>query len=368
MKLRSCSALGLLLLPALCGAQQMSVQEYAPKSSLKVPEHLITRGRYPFIDIHSHHNDMSPARLRQLVSEFDQLNLAVSVNLSGGQGDRLKGMVDNVKATAPKRFVVFANLNFSCSAQEQSGCVDLPGWSERAVAQLEADKRNGAAGVKIFKNLGMDVRDSKGSRVPTNHPALDPVWARAGQLGMPVLIHTADPFQFWLPFDKNNERWLELATTQRARDPNAFPPWETLMNEQWDVIKRHRNTNFISAHLSWLGGDLERLGKLMDERPNMYTELGAVLAEIGRQPRFAKQWLTKYQDRVLMGKDIYAQSEFYTYFRVLESEDEYFDYYRPRHAFWKMYGLGLSDDVLKKLYYKNALKLIPSIDRSMFPN
>ena len=354
----------LLLVPALAQAQQrppqITVPEYTPRSSLKVPEHVVTRARFPFIDVHSHHNDMSPGRLQQVVREMDDLNLRISVNLSGRQGAALKAMVDNIKATAPNRFVVFANLNFQG--------IDEPGWSERAAAQLEADVRNGARGLKIFKNLGMDVRDARGNRVATNDPRLDAVWAKAGQLGVPVLIHTADPHQFWQPFDQYNERWYELWETNRIRDPQQYPPWESLMAEQWDVIKRHRGTNFISAHLSWLGGDLERLGKLMDERPNMYTELGAVLAELGRQPRFARQFLTKYQDRVLMGKDIYTPSEFHTYFRTLETEDEYFDYYRRRHANWKIYGLGLSDEVLKKLYYRNALKLIPGLDRSQFPD
>ena len=360
----------LLLIPALLTAQTqqqrppvISVPDYTPRSSLKgLPEHLLTKAKYPFIDVHSHHmgNLATRAGLQRMITEMDQLNLAVSVNLSGGQGARLKQIADDQKAVAPKRFVVFANLNFQG--------IDEPGWSQRAAAQLQEDYNNGARGLKIFKGLGMDVRDSKGQRLATNDPRLDPVWAKAGQLGIPVLIHTADPHQFWLPFDQFNERWYELWETNRIRDPQAYPPWETLMAEQWDIIKRHRNTNFISAHLSWLGGDLTRLGKLMDERPNMYTELGAVIAELGRQPRFAKQWLTRYQDRVLMGKDTYAPAEFHTYFRILETEDEYFDYYRRRHAFWKMYGLGLSDDVLKKIYYKNALKLIPGIDRSLFPN
>ncbi|MGH7470040.1 MAG: amidohydrolase family protein [Longimicrobiales bacterium] len=361
-----------LLAPLGAGAQTqtITVPDYTPKSSLKVPEHTLTRAKFPFIDVHSHHNNMSPERLQQIAAEMDQLNMGLSVNLSGRQGVALKTMVDNVKGAAAGRFVVFANLSLICGgrAADASGCVDSPGWTERAVAQLEEDVKNGARGLKIFKNLGMDVKDSKGERVATNDARLDPVWAKAGQLGIPVLIHTADPHQFWLPFDQFNERWYELWETRRIRDPELYPPWEQLMGEQWDIIKRHRGTNFISAHLSWLGGDLARLGKLMDERPNMYTELGAVLAELGRQPRFAKQFVIKYQDRILMGKDTYTPAEFYTYFRVLETDDEYFDYYRRRHAFWKMYGLGLPDEVLKKVYYKNALKLIPGIDKTRFPN
>ena len=139
------------------------------------------------------------------------------------------------------------------------------------------------------------------------------------------------------------------------------------MAEQWNIIRRHPKTRFISAHLSWLGGDLARLGRLLDSMPNMNVEIGAVLAELGRQPRFAREWLIKYQDRVLFGKDAWAPSEYPYYFRTLETADEYFDYYRKRHALWKLYGLDLPDEVLKKLYYKNALKLIPGIDRRLFP-
>ena len=140
------------------------------------------------------------------------------------------------------------------------------------------------------------------------------------------------------------------------------------MTEQHNLFARHPNTIFINAHLGWLGSNLAELGRLMDRLPNMYTEIGAVLYELGRQPRFAHDWMVKYQDRVLFGKDVWAPSEYHTYFRVLETSDEYFDYYRKYHAFWQMYGLDLPDDVLKKLYYKNALHIIPGIDRAPFPD
>ena len=138
------------------------------------------------------------------------------------------------------------------------------------------------------------------------------------------------------------------------------------MGEQWNVFRAHPGTTFIAAHLAWLGGDLGRLGDLFDELPNMYAEIGAVLAELGRQPRYARQWFIEYQDRVLFGKDAWNPDEYHVYFRTLETADEYFDYYRKRHAFWKLYGLDLPDDVLRKLYSDNALRIIPGIDRSQF--
>ncbi|HYR29851.1 MAG TPA: amidohydrolase family protein, partial [Thermoanaerobaculia bacterium] len=167
----------------------------------------------------------------------------------------------------------------------------------------------------------------------------------------------------------NNERLLELTQfPDRRRGDPKFASFEQTMAEQHNLFRKHPKTRFINAHLGWLGHDLARLSKLMDELPNMYTELGAVLYELGRQPKAARAFLIKYQDRVLMGKDIWNADEYAVYFRVLETEDEYFDYYRKRHAFWKMYGLGLPDPVLKKIYYKNALKIIPGIDKSGFPD
>lgn len=352
--------IGLAVPTALTG-QVMSFEDYNPKSTLKVPAHPLTRAKFPFIDAHGHQRIRSAEQLDQLVADMDRINLGLMVNLSGGSGERLAETVRTMKSAYPDRFVVFANLSFSG--------IDEPGWSERTAAQLERDVREGGAqGLKIFKNLGMTVRDSNGKRVRTDDPRLDPVWAKAGELGIPVLIHTGDPAPFWEPWDADNERWLELKQVPgRIRPPDQFPPWETIMEEHWNVFRKHPETQFISAHLSWLGNDLARLGRLLDELPNMHTELGAVIAEIGRQPRFAREFFIKYQDRILMGKDSWNPEEFYVYFRVLETEDEYFDYYRKRHAFWKMYGLGLPDEVLKKVYYKNAIRLIPGIDASRFP-
>ncbi len=339
-------------------AQTMSFEEYDPRSSLVVPAHSVTRAKYPFIDVHSHHP--LAADYARLSREMDALNMRTIVNLSGRTGDALATAVRTAQGAKPGRFVFFANLQFSG--------LDDPQWGANAAAQLERDVNAGARGLKIFKNLGLDLRDGSGKRVPVDDPRLDPVWRKAGELKIPVLIHTAEPRQFFEPPDKTNERWLELKERRdRARPPGAYPSWSTIIAEQHRLFRRHPRTIFINAHLGWLGGDLAHLGALMDSLPNMYTEIGAVLAELGRQPRFARQFLTRYQDRVLFGKDTYQPSEYHTYFRVLETADEYFDYYRRRHAFWKMYGLDLPDEVLKKIYYKNALRIIPGLDASGFP-
>ncbi len=350
---------------------------YDPPSTLVVPENPVTRARYPFIDVHNHQSRLAEQDLDELVSAMDRLNMAVMVNLSGRgfrrvenpdgttswgfeDGSYLARAVERVGEEIPGRVVVFTNVDFSGVGEE--------GWAEAAVAQLERDVANGARGLKIYKSLGMTSRDVDGERIPVDDPRLDPVWARAGELGIPVLIHSADPAPFWQPRDADNERLLELMERpRRYRDPDEHPSFETIIGEQHAVFRKHPGTIFINAHLGWMGHDLARLGELLDELPNVYTEIGAVLAELGRQPRFARRWLTRYQDRVLFGKDSWNPDEYPTYFRVLETADEYFPYYRRRHAFWRMYGLDLPDDVLKKLYYKNALRIIPGIDPSRFP-
>tara|TARA_R110002124_G_scaffold277449_3_gene448867 strand:- start:3772 stop:4875 length:1104 start_codon:yes stop_codon:yes gene_type:complete len=340
----------------------MSFEEYEPVSTLVVPGEKITRAKFPFIDVHSHHWQMATQDLNQLASEMDALNMKVIVNLSGRYGEQLKDITDNIKSSGLNRFIVFANIDFKG--------IDEEGWTEKAVHQLEEDYKNGARGVKIFKNLGLTVLDSEGNRVQTDDPRIDPVWAKAGELGIPVLIHTGEPAVFWAPIDEKNERWLEMKNfpNRHRGDTTRFPSWEVVMAEQWNVFRKHPNTNFINAHFGWMANDLARLGRHLDEFPNVYTEISAIIAELGRQPNFAREFFIKYQNRLLFGKDTYQPEEYHTYFRVLESNDEYFDYFRKRHAFWKMYGLNLSDNVLEKVYYKNALKIIPGIDKNLFPN
>lgn len=339
----------------------MPFEKYDPASTLVVSEHPRTRAKYPFIDIHNHQRrEMADADAQKLVADMDRINMAVMVNLSGGSGEPFKQNLASLKGRHPGRFVAFANVDLRG--------IHEPDYGQRAARQLEEDVRNGAVGLKIFKNLGMSLTDPSGKRVPTDDPRLDPIWRKAGELGIPVLIHTGEPVAFWQPVDEHNERWLELTQfPERRRTDAKFASFEQTMGEQHSLFRKHPKTKFIAAHLGWLGHDLTRLGQLLDALPNVYTEIGAVLYELGRQPRAARAFLIKYQDRVLMGKDIWNPDEYAVYFRVLETEDEYFDYYRKRHAFWKMYGLGLPDEVLKKIYYKNALKLIPSIDSRTFP-
>ncbi len=338
----------------------MTIEAYEPRSTLVVPGREIRSAKFPFVDVHLHLDGlMARPELDRLVADMDRLNLAVAVNLSGGTGDRLASQVRAFEAAYPGRFVVFANVDFSDIGDPEFGAL--------AARRLEEDVAHGAVGLKIFKSLGMSIRDAAGERVRVDDPRLDPIWAMAGELGIPVLIHTADPAEFWQPMDEHNERWLELELRpRRKREPP--PTWEELIGEQHRMFRKHPETTFIAAHLGWLGNDLGRLAATLDSIPNMNVGLGAVIYEPGRQPRFARQFFVRYQDRILMGKDSWAPDEYPTYFRVLESADEYFPYYRKYHAFWRMYGLHLPDEVLRKVYYENALRIIPGIDRSRLPH
>jgi predicted TIM-barrel fold metal-dependent hydrolase len=337
----------------------MDVEEYEPVSTLKVPAHPLTRSKFPFIDVHNHQWVMPIQDLDKLVVEMDSLNMGVMVNLSGFRGKVLEWSLDNVNENYPNRFALFLNINFEN--------LDDNGWPDETLLMMEEAVKHGVKGLKVYKNLGLTDKDNDGKRIAIDDPRLDPIWKKCGELGIPVLIHSGEPASFWSPKDKYNERWLELKQEpSRYRSPDQYPSFEEIIAEQHRVFRKHPGTKFIDAHLGWFGNDLARLGKLFDEMPNVYTELGAVLAELGRQPRFAREWMIRYQDRVMFGKDTYKMQEYYTYFRVLETADEYFDYYRKRHAHWKMYGLELPDSVLKKVYYENALKVIPGLDKTLF--
>jgi predicted TIM-barrel fold metal-dependent hydrolase len=339
-----------------------SIIDYKPRSTLVVPEHKVARAKFPVIDIHSHQAaPITPEIYAGVLKGMDANNLQILVNLSGGSGDRLRRGVEAIKSSQwPDRMVLFANVDWSGAG--------TPGWAQQAAAQLEADIKAGARGLKVFKDLGLRTRKADGSRLKLDDPELDPVWAVPGRLGVPVLIHTAEPQEFFEKIDYSNERWLELALFRDRRYPEGqFPRFEELLAERDRMFKKHPKTNFIAAHFAYRANDLAKAQQMLDTMPNVYLEVAAILAELGRQPRTAHAFFVKNQDRVLFGKDSYQPDEYPYYWRVFETNDEYFDYYRPYHAFWKLYGMGLPDEVLKKLYYKNGLKLVPGLAKDKFP-
>jgi predicted TIM-barrel fold metal-dependent hydrolase len=292
---------------------------------------------------------------------MDSLNLRVMLVAQNVSGQRLQETLAAIAASPHKdRFRVLAGVDFRSVG---------PGWGARAAQQLEEDIKAGAIGVgEVPKSFGLDIRKADGSRLKIDDAELDPLWQAFARLDVPAFIHTAEPQEFFQPLDYQNERWLELAlfTDRRNNGPND-PKFEELMTERNNLFRKHPKTRFVAAHFGWHANDLGRLGRLLDEFPNVTVEAGAILYDLGRQPRAAREFFIKYQDRVMFGKDSFQPEEYPYYWRVFETADEYFDYYRDYHAFWKMYGMSLPDDVLKKVYYKNAVRVFKGMPTAGWP-
>jgi uncharacterized protein len=341
-----------------------SILDYRPRSTLIAPAHLVRKARYPAIDFHGHPQAMlgSVESLARMGADLDSLNVRMIIVANNVSGDALKRMVATINSSPAMkdRVRVLAGINF-----QNVG----PGWAQRAVAQLEADVAAGAVGIgEIGKEFGQTIRKADGSRLTLDDPELDPIWQAASRLKLPVFIHTGDPQEFYQLVGYKNERWLELELFPGRRvDPARHPNFEELMKERDNLFRRNPKTTFVAAHMGWHANDLARLGRMLTEMPNVYVDVGAVLYDIGRQPRVAHDFFVKYQDRILFGKDSYQPEEYPYYWRVFETNDDYFDYYRPYHAFWKLYGIGLPDEVLKKVYYQNALRITSRLPQTGWP-
>jgi predicted TIM-barrel fold metal-dependent hydrolase len=341
-----------------------SILDYRPKSTLVAPVHMVRSAKYPAIDFHGHPQGLLSTAdgLASLGAALDSLNVRMMISADNMSGERLKSTIASVRGSVKMkdRVRILAGISF-----QNVG----PGWAAKAIAQLEADVANGAVGVgEIPKSFGLDVRKPDGSRLKLDDPELDPIWDACARLKLPVFIHTADPEQFFHPVDYSNERWLELSLFPQRRYPqDRFPSFQQLVTERDNLFRKHPKTTFVTAHMGWQANDLATFGKLLDEMPNVYTEVGAVLYDIGRQPRVAHDFFVKYQDRILFGKDSFQPEEYPYYWRVFETNDDYFDYYRGYHAFWKLYGIGLPDAVLKKVYFQNALRITPGIPQAGWP-
>ena len=345
-----------ICVPFLLSQQAPTIEEYEPRAMIVVPKHEVKRAKYPFIDVHTHQRDASPGKINALLRDMDSLNMRVMVSspVSGSFGVRTKTSIEAFKAYGQGRFVTMTNVNFK----------DLAG----AAAQLEEDLKAGAVGVKVWKNFGMNEKDASGARIPVDDPRLEPVWKVAAKYKAPVLIHTADPKPLFDPMDKYNERWLELRLRPGRGEGGTGLSWDQVIGEQHRLFEKNPQTIFIAAHMGWMAHDLGALGALMDKNPNLYMEFAAILGELGRQPRATKRFFTKYQDRILFGKDRYDVTEYPFYFRLLETDDEWIPNIRKYHGLWQLYAFDLPDDVLKKIYYKNALKLFPAISPKGFPD
>jgi predicted TIM-barrel fold metal-dependent hydrolase len=341
----------------------MLLTNYRPRPVLTTKETKITQPKFPVIDAHNHLTEpfgggWDKRPVAELLDVLDQAHVITYIDLDGGWGeDIFHAHLDHFKAAAPERFVVFGGVNWSAWPEHGNN------FGEWAANQLRAQATRGAEGLKIWKPFGLHVRDYNNQLVPIDDTRLDPLWATAGELGLPVLIHIADPVAFFDPVDETNERWEELHAHPDWQFPSPpFPSFDTLITQFANLIKRHAQTTFIGAHVACYAENLEWVSCLLDECPNLYIDFSARIGELGRQPYTARRLFINYADRILFGTDAGPDpSTYQIYYRFLETDDEYFNYGPdeiPRQGRWQIYGLYLPDDVLEKIYHLNARKIL----------
>jgi predicted TIM-barrel fold metal-dependent hydrolase len=339
-----------------------SILDYRPRTTLVVDAHKVPKAKFHVVDVHGHPRDVaSPAAINRVVGIMDALNIRVMLVAESLTGQRLTGTIAALNASPHRdRFRVLAGVNFRNVG---------PGWGQQAAQQLEADIKAGAIGVgEISKSFGLSITKADGSRLRLDDAELDPLWQAFARLDVPAFLHTAEPQEFFQPLNYQNERWLELALfPDRRNNQPGDVTFEQLMTERNNLFRKHPKTRFVAAHFGWHANDLGRAAKMLDEFPNVTIEAGAILYDLGRQPRAAREFFTKYGDRIMFGKDSFQPEEYPYYWRVFETADEYFDYYRDYHAFWKLYGMALPDEVLKKVYYRTALKVFKGLPQSGWP-
>ncbi|MCA9100404.1 MAG: amidohydrolase family protein [Pirellulales bacterium] len=352
--------------------RNLALDSFRPQPVLKVDEHLLTRAKFPVVDVHTHplrrlHG--SQAALDDFVRMMDANNIAVAVSLDGGMGESFDEHRQFIWEKYRDRFVIYLNVDWRGGGDEDEPATwdcNRPDFVGRVVRQLEAAKQAGASGLKFFKSFGLVYRNADGSLIRIDDPRWDPIWEACGRLGLVVIMHTADPSAFFQPIDETNERWEEL-----HRHPDwsfygdDFPSRAELHEARNRVVQRHPNTTFIAAHMGNDAEDLGQTAEWLDRYPNLYVEFASRISELGRQPYTARRFLVTYADRVMFGTDgPWPAERLQSYWRFLETYDEYFDYSEkdfPPQGFWNIYGVGLPDDVLRKIYFANAARLIPGV-------
>jgi predicted TIM-barrel fold metal-dependent hydrolase len=361
-----------LLASALASAQQTPIgykpapdadskktillKDFHPEPALHTAKHEINRAKFPVIDVHNHTNDARGIGDRvdpkEMAERMDRLNVKTVVILTGGWGGDLQKILDTMVRPYPGRFLVMTMIDWSK--------IDDPNFSQLMVRQLDDSVARGARGLKVLKELGLGVRDKTGKLISVDDPRLDPVWEECGRLGIPVFIHVADPEAFFHPIDANNERYEEL-----IEHPDwsfygpQFPSLEELMAQRDRMFAKHPHTTFAALHFGSWPENLDFVEQTLAKFPNVMIETGAREGELGRQPRRVRRLILKYPDRIMFGTDEGASEEMYrNYFRWLETDDEYFPYAQyPAQGRWLIYGLALPDEVLEKVYHRNAERL-----------
>ncbi|UCF38703.1 MAG: amidohydrolase [Acidobacteriota bacterium] len=334
----------------------LKLVDWKPKSQLVVRETQILKPRFPVIDIHNHLGRLE--NTEEYLKQMDEAGVLQCVSLDArSANDFYKEHLEASERIAPGRFLVFFRPDFSK--------IDEPDFGIREAKRLEDAVRLGARGLKISKRLGLGARDKTGELLKVDDPRIDPIWAKCAELGIPVMIHVSDPKAFFTPIDEYNERYDELGTHPNwSFYGDEFPSKEEILAARNRVIARHPDTIFVGAHMGTLPEDLGRVAMWLEQYPNFYVDIDARISELGRQPYSARKFFIKYQDRVLFGTDTAPNAEAYrAYYRFLETDDEYFDPSGGHHlqGRWMIYGVHLPDDVLEKIYNKNALKILGMI-------
>jgi predicted TIM-barrel fold metal-dependent hydrolase len=338
--------------------RELKLKDWQPKSMMVTKQTRVEKPAFPVFDVHNHLGSgtarLTPERVKQVLTEMDAAGVRTVVNLDGGWGERLKETIEALDRAHPGRFLTFANVDFSG--------VDEEGWSRREVERLEAGFKAGARGLKFYKQLGLGARYRDGRFMPVNDPKLSPIWEVCGRYRRPVIIHVADPAAFWQPLDRFNERWHELNQNPGwVFGGGNFPPREELLEQLESVIAANPRTTFISTHFGNNAEDLGAVARQLDKYQNLHVDIDARISELGRQPYTARRFFLKYQDRIMFGTDTYPNREAYRiYYRFLETDDEYFDASKSHHqqGFWMIYGIFLPKDVLTKVYYRNAERIL----------
>jgi predicted TIM-barrel fold metal-dependent hydrolase len=352
--------------------ERLALADYRPVQALRVVATDPVVPPFPVIDAHNHlgtpfGGDWPARTAADLARVLDESGVAALVDLDGGWGDHLRGEIQRWQETLPGRVAVFCGLDYDMWAED-------PAFGETEAARLRDGVAAGARGLKVWKLLGLRARDPDGRLVPVDDPRLDPLWAAAGELGVPITIHVADPVAFFEPLDARNERWEELHAhpdwhfwpTRPAGRPDldGFPPFDELIDALEAVVVRHPSTAFIGAHVGCAAEDLTRVSTILERAPNFHVDIGARIGELGRQPYTARAFIERWADRVVFGTDLAPDPAWYAvYYRFLQTRDESFAYDAdpdepPSQGRWRIHGLGLPEEVLRKVYRENALRLI----------
>jgi predicted TIM-barrel fold metal-dependent hydrolase len=351
-------------------AGDLLLKDFQPRSMLVVPETPVDRARFPVIDFHTHptrrarrvagvphgeaiHTNATPAELLPIM---ERRNLKTLVNLTGGVGTGLAESIRTFQQPHPDRFVIFTEPSYERIAE--------PGYAPWQADELARAKQAGARGLKVLKVLGLYLREqvTAGALVRIDDPRFDPMWEACGALGLPVAIHISDPAAFFLPVDRFNERYEELqAHPDWSFHGRDYPSNGELLAARDRLLARHPNTTFVGLHVGHAAEDLASAAHALERFPNFHVEIAARIGELGRQPRATRRFFDKYQDRILFGTDGVTEALYPIYFRFLETDDEYFDYSAdpvPSQGRWRIYGLGLPDTILRKVYSENATRLL----------